>query len=64
MATNADAYVPSLVLADQVLSARKPLHATVGGQNIAGAVGEGFTIIGKKGDPRYSNPKRLFLTII
>jgi len=33
---------------DQVLSANKPLDVLVDGQNIAGAFGEGFTIIGKK----------------
>jgi len=29
----------------------KPLDALTDGQNIVGAVCEGFTIIGKKGDP-------------
>jgi len=33
---------------EQVLSANKPLDVLVGGRNIAGALGEGFTIIGKK----------------
>lgn len=69
MATNADAYVPSLVLGASIkyCPAREPLDAPAYGQNIvvvAVARREGFAIIEKKGDPRYSDPKRLFLTII